>query len=97
VRKVRERPGCRRAEDDTDHQPETQLAYNQQGEITGPVVRLLDPVDQADRQRDRHRVVAAGLRFERSSETPSDAGETERREHRCRVRRRDNRAEQYRL
>ena len=97
VGKARERPGRDDAEPDPDHQAEAELAEEQQREIGDPVVRLLDPVDQADRQRDRHRVVAAGLRLERAGQATLDAGEAQRREDRRGVGRGHDRAEEDRL
>ena len=97
VGQARERPGRDDAERDPDHQAEAELAEEQQAEIGDPVVRLLDPVDQTDGQRDRHRVVAAGLRLERAGEATPDVGEAHRREHRRRVGRRHDRAEEDRL
>ena len=57
----------------------------------------LDPGDQAERERDRHRIVAARLGLERAREPAADVREAQRREHRGGVRRRDDGAEQERL
>ena len=58
---------------------------------------MLDPGDQPQRERDRDRVVAAGLRLERPGEPPANVGEAKRREHGGRVRGRHDGAEQHRL
>ncbi len=59
-----------------------------------PKVGLVNPLDQPDRERDRHRVVPAGLGLERPREPPPDVREPERREDRCGVGRGDDGAEQ---
>ena len=58
---------------------------------------MLDPADQADRERNRHRVVAARLGLERACEPARDVREAERREHRGGIGRRDDRPQQERF
>ena len=96
--KAREDPRRREREDDSDHEAEPELADDEQDEIAEPFgVGALDPGDQPERERDRHRVVAAGLGLERAREPAPDLGEAQRREDRRRVGGRDDRAEQERL
>ena len=81
-----------------DHESEAELADDEQDELVEAVgVRALDPGDQADRERDRHRVVPARLGLERASETAADLREAEGREHGRGVGGRDDGAEQERL
>ena len=96
-RQPRERPHGHRAEHDADREPDAQLAEDEQHQVAEAVVRVLDPGDQPDRERDGHRVVAAGLGLERAREPPANMREPQSREHGCRVRRGDDRAEQDRL
>jgi len=58
---------------------------------------MLDPGDQTERERDRHRVVAARLGFECAREPPADVREPQRRKDGCRVGRRDDGADEDRL
>ena len=93
-----EHPGRRHGEHDADDEAETELSDDEQHELVEPLrFGAFDPRDQADRQRDGHRVVAARLGFERPREPAPDLREAERREHRCGVGRRHYRAEQDRL
>jgi hypothetical protein len=86
------------AEPDTDDEPQPELAPHEQRQVHDPVAaRALDPLDQADRERDRHRVVAARLGLERARDPPADVGEAQGREDRRRVGGGDDGAEQHRL
>ena len=86
------------AERDADDEAEAELLHDEQQQVVEPVVvRLLDPRDQAERERDRHRVVAARLGLERAREPAADVREAERREDRGGVGRGDDGAEQDRL
>jgi hypothetical protein len=58
---------------------------------------VLDPGDQAERQGDGHRIVAAGLGLERACEPAADVRRPERREHGRRVGRCDDGPEEQRL
>lgn len=58
---------------------------------------LVDPRDQSERQRDRHRVVPTGFRFERARDAAADVRIAERREDGGGVGRRHDSAEQHRL
>ena len=95
---AREDPRRREREDDSDHEAEPELADDEQDEVGEPFgVGALDPCDQPERERDRHRVVPAGLGLERTREPAPDLGEAQRREDRRRVGGRDDRTEQERL
>ena len=98
-RDAREDPGREGAEDDADDKADPDLAHDLECEVGGAVRAglVLDPGDQPDRQRDRHRVVAAGLGLERARQPPADLGRAQRREDGRRVGRGDHRAEQERL
>ena len=96
--KASEDPGRRPRQDHPDEEAEPELADDEEHEILDAVrVRALDPGDQAERERDRHRVVAARLRLERSREPAADVREAKRREHGGGVGRRDDSAEKDRL
>jgi hypothetical protein len=93
-----EDPHRRCAEDDADRQPERELADDQQHEIAEAVgLGVVDPGDQTQRERDGHRVVAAGLGLERPGKPSPDMREAERREHGGGVGRGHHGAEQDRL
>ena len=93
-----EDPRRRRSQDDADQEPETDLADDEEGEIVEPVrLWLLDPRDQAQGQRDGHRIVATRLRLERACETTPDVREPERGEHGCGIGGRHHRTEEERL
>ncbi len=78
--------------------PEPELAQDEQREVLEPGrVGTLDPGDEADRERDRHRVVPAGLGLERARESAADLREAQGCEHRCGVGGRDHRTEKERL
>ena len=95
VREATEDPGCERSEGSAHEQAEAELLDDQQREVVEAVVaRPLDPGDQADRERDRHRVVAARLGFERAGERAADVGEAQRREDGGCIGGGDDRAEQ---
>ena len=97
VREPSEDPDRGSAEHGADEQPETELLDDQQREVVEAIaVRLLDPRDQSERQRDSHRVVAARLRFERAGQRAADVRAPERREDRGRVGGRDDGAEKDR-
>ena len=98
LRDAREQPGRRGAERDADEEPEPELPHDLEQQVGCAVAAgTLDPRDQPDRERDRHRVVAARLGFERARETASDLREAQRREDGGGVRRGDDGAEQERL
>ena len=97
MRQAREHPHRERAEHDPDDETEDELSDDEQKQVRESEARLLDPVDEADRQRDRDGVVAAGLGLERARDAPADVRVPERREHGGRVGRRDDGAEQHRL
>jgi hypothetical protein len=81
-----------------DHeQPEPELAHHHDQQVGKREVRLVDPVDQTQRQRDRHRVIDPDLRLQRAGQTPTDARELQRGKHSRGVRGRHHRAEQHRL
>ena len=83
---------------DADEEADAELLHDEQREVLEPVgVRLLDPGDQPEGERDRHRVVPAGLRLERPRDPAADVRRAERREDGSRVGRGDDRAEQERL
>ena len=79
-------------------EPEADLLDDEDDEVVDAVgVGPLDPRDEPERERDRHRVVAARLGLERAREPAADVREAKRREDGRRVGRRDDRAEQERL
>jgi hypothetical protein len=81
-----------------DEQSEADLACDQQKKIADSVlVRPFDPRDQAQRERDRHRVIAARLGLERPRDATADVRESQGREHRGGVGRSDDRPQQDRL
>ena len=88
----------RAPEDDADHETERDLTDDEQDELVESVrLGALDPGDQTERERDRHRVVAARLGLERAREPAPDVREAQRREDRRGVGGRDDGAEQDRL
>jgi hypothetical protein len=98
VREPREDPDRGRPERDADQQPEADLLDDEDQEVVDPVrVRLLDPGDQAERQRDSHRVVAARLGLERACQRAPDVRGAEGCEDRRRVGRCDDGAEKHRF
>ena len=98
VRQAREHPGCERAERDADHEAETQLLDHEQEQVVDAVVVwLFDPRDQAERERDRHRVVSSRLGLERACEPATDVREAKRREDGRGVGGRDDGPEQHGL
>ena len=98
LRNACEDPHRRYSEHDADEEAEADLAHDEQDEVVDAVrARVLDPRDQAKRERDRHRVVAAGLRLESSGEPAAHPGFPKRGEHGSRIRRGDDGAEQNRL
>ena len=92
-----ERPGREHADREPEEQPDADLLDDQRRQVADAVVRTLDPGDQAERQCDRDGVVAARLRLERAGEAAAQPGAPECREHRRRIGRRDDGAEEERL
>ena len=94
---VREDAARDEPEQDADHEPDPELPHEQEEEVVEPEGRVLDPLDQADRERDRGRVVEAGLALERAGEAAPDLGVAQGREDGGGVGRRDDAAEEDRL
>jgi hypothetical protein len=68
------------AQGNADEQPESDLADDKDNEIVDAVVvRSLDPCDQPQRERDRHRIVAAGLGFKGPGKPPANVRKPQRR------------------
>ena len=63
-----ERPAPRRADREPDDGADPDCAHEQLEHVGDAVVGLLDPVDEADHQQHRDRVVDAGLALERARE-----------------------------
>ena len=86
------------AEYDANDQAQTELANDKQREVGDPVVvGLLDPRDQAKRERDRHRIVPARLGLQRARDPSTDVRKAKRGEHRRSIGRGNDRAQQGRL
>ena len=79
-----------------DHESEPDLADDEHASSQAVRVGVLDPGDQPESERDRHRVVAARLASSVRA-TATDVREAQRREHRSRIGRRDDCPEQKRL
>ena len=71
--------------------------HHQEEDVVESERRVVDPVDEAERERDRDRVVEARLALERPGEATPHVRVAERREDCRRVGRRDDAAEQDRL
>ena len=97
VREALEHRGCCRADHEARHEAEPELLDEGEGEADGAVIRLRQPFDESDRQRDRHRVVRPRLGLQDAGETAAQRGEAERREDGGGVGRADDGAEQERL
>ena len=92
-----EHPHRNGAEHDADDEAEGELANDVEHEVREPERRIVDPGDEADRERDRDRVVQARLGLQRARDPLPDVREPERREDRGRVGRGDDRPEEHRL
>ena len=95
ARETGEHPCRGEREDHADQETQRELTYDEQDELVeSGRLGALDPGDQTERQRDRHRIVAARLGFERAREPAPDLREAQGREDgRC-VRGRDDGSEQ---
>ena len=91
------RPTRRRSRGTTPtSEADTELLDDERVRSSKPYDGLLDPRDEADGERDRHRVVAARLGLERSGEAAADVRVAQRREDRRGIGGRDDGAEEQR-
>ena len=79
-----------------DDEPDPELLHDEQDEVGRPERRVLKPFDQADREGDGHRVVAAGLRLENPRQAAAERGDAQGGEDRRRVGGRHDGAEHQR-
>ena len=84
-------------DDRADRGADSELAHEQDEEVTQAVVAVRRPVDEADHEHDRNGVVEAGLSLERSGKPSSQRRAAQYREHRGAVGRGENRAQQQTL
>ncbi len=96
-RELGEDPGRDVAERDPDGEADPELLHHQEEDVVDPKRRVFDPVDQAECEGDRDRVVEACLTLERSREATPHLGVTQGRKDGGRVGRGDDAAEQNRL
>ena len=82
------------AEQDADHEADPELLHHQEHEVVDPERRIVDPLDQPDRERDRCGIVEARLALERPGELAPNVSEAHRREDRSGVGRRNDATEQ---
>jgi hypothetical protein len=89
--------GGQPAHREAGREADAELHHEQEGHVGGPVAGLLDPLDEADHEQHRHRVVQARLPLERARDGPAQGRAAQQREDRGAVRGRDDRAEQKSL
>ena len=89
-----EDPDRREAHRQPDGRPDRHLLEEQHDHVGEAVVGLLDPLDEADHQQDRHRIVEARLGLERPGEAAPQRRGAQQGEDRRAVRDRQDRPEQ---